>query len=86
MEKIPTHLANMEKLKAEAEHFDYINCAHNGTHIVARYLDDFIELDKRIIAGTIEPLESSAGFGWGEMGFGGKKSIRYNYGDAHICV
>lgn len=86
MEKVELHLANMQKLKAEAEHFDIINPAHNGTHLMARYLDDFIELDKRILAGTIEPLESSAGFGWGEMGFGGKKSIRYNYGGAHICV
>lgn len=86
-ENVPTHLANMEKLKARAAEFDVINPAHNGTHLMPGILDDFIALDKAIIAGTIEPLESSAGFGWPEGGaFGGGKSTRYNLGEAHICV
>ena len=87
-EKLPAHLANMEKLKTYAADFDIINPAHNGTHILPDILDDFIELDKRVIAGTIEPLESVAGFGWSERGFGGmpNKSKRYNVGAAHIVV
>ena len=60
-EKLPAHLANMEKLKTYAADFDIINPAHNGTHLLPDILDDFIELDKRVIAGTIEPLEERRG-------------------------
>lgn len=86
--QVQQHLANMEKLKAEAAHFDIINPAHNGTHLVARYLDDYIAVDKGYLDGSLKPLDSIAGFGCGE-GHGSSmwgKTQRYNYGDAHILV
>ena len=58
--------------------------AHNGTHLTKDYLYDFIELDRRYIAGTAEKLESAAGFGWSDSaeGFGGGGE-RYSYG--RVC-
>lgn len=77
------HLASMLKLKEREDEFDYINSAHNGTHLVKSYIDDFIELDRGMIAGTAEKMESAAGFGWsdGAEGFGGGGD-RYRYGKA----
>ena len=76
-----------KKLKSFDSDFDFINSAHNGTHLAKDYIDDFIELDQRFIAGTAEKLESAAGFGWSDSaaGFGGGGD-RYNYNRAHIIV
>ena len=84
---VSTHLETMLKLKAREDEFDFINSAHNGTHLTKDYLYDFIELDQRFIAGTATKLESAAGFGWsdGAAGFGGGGD-RYNYGRAHFVV
>ena len=84
---VAAHLASMEKLKTREAEFDYINSAHNGTHLTKDYLYDFIELDKQFIAGTAKKLDSAAGFGWADraVGFGGGGD-RYNYGRAHIVV
>ena len=86
-DNIPTHLETMKKLKSFAPEFDFINSAHNGTHLTKDYIDDFIELDKKIIEGSIEKLDSTAGFGWADRadGFGGG-GARYNYGRAHFVV
>ena len=84
---VPAHLETMEKLKARESEFDFINSAHNGTHLTKDYLYDFIELDKQFIAGTAKKLDSAAGFGWAETaeGFGGGGE-RYNYCRAHLVV
>ena len=75
-------------LKSFEDQFDFINSAHNGTHLTKDYIDDFIELDKRFIAGTAEKLDSTAGFGWadGPGGFNNAPQERYNYGRAHFIV
>ncbi len=85
---IPTHLETMLKLKTFEDQFDFINSAHNGTHLTKDYIDDFIELDKRFIAGTAKKLDSTAGFGWadGPGGFNNAPQERYNYGRAHFIV
>ncbi|MBR0087190.1 MAG: MBL fold metallo-hydrolase [Lachnospiraceae bacterium] len=85
--KVPAHLETMLKLKKFEDQFDFINSAHNGTHLTKDYLEDFIELDNRLIAGTATKLDSAAGFGWsdGAAGFGGGGN-RYNYGRAHMIV
>ena len=84
---VPAHLETMEKLKVREAEFDFINSAHNGTHLTKDYLDDFIELDRQYIAGTAKKLDSAAGFGWADSaeGFGGGGD-RYNYGRAHIVI
>ena len=84
---IPAHLESMLKLKRFDADFDFINSAHNGTHLTKDYIDDFIELDRRFIAGTAEKLDSAAGFGWSDSaaGFGGGGD-RYNYKRAHFIV
>ena len=81
---VPAHLESMLKLKAREDEFDFINSAHNGTHLTKDYLYDFIELDRRYIAGTAKKLDSAAGFGWSDSaeGFGGGGE-RYSYG--RVC-
>ena len=51
--RIKAHRANMLKLKARSEEFDSICPAHNGAPIARSYIDDFIELNDRILAGKV---------------------------------
>ena len=48
---VQDYLANMAKLKARENEFTMICPAHNGCPITSRYVDLFIELGERIIAG-----------------------------------
>ena len=84
---VPEHLESMEKLKSREAEFDFINSAHNGTHLTKDYIDDFIELDRQYIAGTAKKLDSAAGFGWADSaeGFGGGGE-RYNYNRAYFVI
>lgn len=50
-EAIRRHLANMEKLAARRNAFDFILPAHNGSAILPEYIDLFMDFDKRILAG-----------------------------------
>lgn len=49
--RLEDHLANMEKLKTRQDDIRLICPAHNGAPIVASYIDTFIDLDHRILAG-----------------------------------
>lgn len=88
--RIAKHQRNMEKLKERFGDFDAICPAHNGNPINKKYIDDFIELDKQILAGTAQIMPTTAGFGFppNASGFGparGRKAVRAQYGDASIC-
>lgn len=58
------HKKHMERLKARRKEFDWICPAHNGTPITKDYLDAFIELDNRIMAGTEEIMPDTGGNGF----------------------
>ncbi|ADQ08043.1 Zn-dependent hydrolase including glyoxylase-like protein [Caldicellulosiruptor hydrothermalis 108] len=47
--KIEKHLENMHKIKKYDKNFDFICPAHNGAPISKLYIDDFVELDKKIL-------------------------------------
>lgn len=85
------HLANMQKLKQISDNFDYIMPAHNGSPISKKYIDDFIELDKQIMAGTQTFMPNLAGFGFpAELGSinifdPAKKAVRSQFGNASFC-
>ena len=51
MRAVEKHLNNMKKLKARVSEFDLICPAHNGTPILPRYIDTFIEMDEAILHG-----------------------------------
>ena len=63
-ELIKRHLHSMEKLWKREKEYDLICPAHNGVFISKKYVTDFIELDKALLNGTAERMESPAGFNW----------------------
>lgn len=63
MERILKHKENMNKLKDRSFEFDAICPAHNGNPINKKYIDNFIELDKRILEGSAKIMPTTAGFG-----------------------
>lgn len=59
------HKCNMEKLLAYLPKYDFIWPAHNGAPLFPEpYLQDFIALDQKIMEGTQEIKETTAGFGF----------------------
>ncbi|MCL2187853.1 MAG: MBL fold metallo-hydrolase [Defluviitaleaceae bacterium] len=62
--QIQAHKENMEKLLSLSHLYDAICPAHNGTPINKKYVSDFLELDKQILAGTQEEMPNTAGFGF----------------------
>lgn len=58
------HKNHMEHLKSRQQEFDLICPSHNGTPISKEYLDAFIELDRRIIAGTADIMPDTGGNGF----------------------
>lgn len=81
------HIVNMKKLKARSAEFDRIAPAHNGGPLDPSYIDDYIELADRLIAGTIEPEPTCAGFGWPVGLFGGDDILaRYTHKKASFIV
>ncbi len=59
------HQNNMKKLLARKKEYDWIWPAHNGAPLLPEpYLQDYIELDRQMIAGEIRPMETTAGFGF----------------------
>jgi len=93
--QVEAHKANMEKLLALSDLYDAVCPAHNGTPISKKYISDFIELDKQILAGTQTDMPNTAGFGFppklGDVGPFGKPwpfsgdIKRAQYGGASIC-
>ncbi len=66
-EMAKAHKENMEKLQKRRGEYDWIWPAHNGIPLYPdQYLSDFIELDKMVMEGRIEPMETTAGFGFPE--------------------
>ncbi|MCR5255048.1 MAG: MBL fold metallo-hydrolase [Acetatifactor sp.] len=86
-EIVKLHLANMRKLKERSHEFDRLVPAHNGGPLAKSYIDDYIDLSKAILEGSIKPLETVAGFGWPSTIFGGdEKLVRYHLGKAtFVC-
>ena len=86
---IEAHKNNMEKLLSMADLYDAICPAHNGTPINKRYISDFYELDKQILAGTQVDMPNTAGFGFPPKvgGFGPFSGdiTRAQFGGASIC-
>ncbi|MEX1307528.1 MAG: MBL fold metallo-hydrolase [Eubacteriales bacterium] len=63
--KVNSHLLNMQRLKKNRHAFEAICPSHNGCMLLPDpYIDDFIELDKRILDGTAEVKPDTAGFGY----------------------
>ncbi|MDD3361256.1 MAG: MBL fold metallo-hydrolase [Hespellia sp.] len=61
------HKKNMEKLMSRLDEFDWIWPAHNGAPLFPLpYLQDFIELDLKIMEGTQDVQKNTAGFGFPE--------------------
>ena len=84
-EIIKMHLANMQKLKKlDARR---LLPAHNGTPLNVSYLDDFIDLSRGVLDGTVRPCATVAGYGIPPMMWGGdRKLIRYRYKKASfVC-
>jgi glyoxylase-like metal-dependent hydrolase (beta-lactamase superfamily II) len=89
MEQIEAHKANMEKLLSLADHYDAVCPAHNGTPINKKYISDYLELDKQILAGTQIEMPNTAGFGFppkvGDTGPFSGDIRRAQYGGASVC-
>ena len=88
---VAKHLENMEKLAAHGDKIKSIWPAHNGSPLTPRYLYDYIELDKRILAGTAEEQPDLAGYNMGPDSSGLEsffkcRVVRYRYGEASIVV
>ena len=86
------HKKNMEKLIARRADYDILFPAHNGLPLIPdRYLADFIALDEKVMEGTQEIHEDTAGFGFPAdtqavpnpfMDYG--KLVRVSFGAANI--
>lgn len=50
--RVRAHLGNMLKLKARENEYDLIFPGHNGTPIDKSYIDMFIAVDEKVLAGT----------------------------------
>lgn len=84
---ITRHMRNAECLLARRGDFDYLFPAHNGYMLDPdRYLNDFIKLDKKILAGTAQERSDTAGFNYpadpmasgSEFGIFGKQKRVYH--------
>ena len=87
--QIEAHKTNMEKLLSLTDLYDAICPAHNGTPINKKYISDYYELDKQILAGTQADMPNTAGFGFppevsGKGTFSGDIK-RAQYNGASIC-
>ena len=81
------HMNNMQKLKSRSAEFDRLAPAHNGGPLDNSYIDDFIELSKRFIAGTADVADTCAGYGWPNNIFGGDEALkRISYKKATFVV
>ncbi len=86
-EMMTCHLHSMEKLKKRISDFDRIIPAHNGAPITNDYIDDFITLSEKYLAGEIIPEETVAGYGMPTFIFGGdKKLYRIKYKHASFII
>ena len=85
---VERHLENMRKLKAREGEYSVICPAHNGVFLSKDYLEDFLELDRRILEGTAEYADTAAGFRWGgEQQFSSQnRQRRAVYGKASIIL
>lgn len=85
LEIVKLHLGNMQKLKKL--NAKRLLPAHNGTPLDVSYLDDFIALSEKILAGTIDPCVTVAGYGIPPMMWGGDRKLkRYRYQKASfVC-
>lgn len=63
-ERVQKHLEVMEELITRADEYDIICPSHNGICISKDYINDFRELDRKILSNTAKLQESLAGFGW----------------------
>lgn len=73
---VQRHMNNMIKLKGRSGEFDRLAPAHNGGPLDNSYIDDFIELSKRLIDGTADVADTCAGFGWPNTIFGGDEALK----------
>ena len=89
MKQIEAHKTNMEKLLSLADLYDAVCPAHNGTPINKKYVSDYLELDKQILAGTQVEMPNTAGFGFppkvGDSGPFSGDIRRAQYGGASVC-
>ncbi|MCI8830079.1 MAG: MBL fold metallo-hydrolase [Lachnospiraceae bacterium] len=80
-ETAQAHLNNMEKLYARRKEYDALCPAHNGAMLDPdTYILDFMELDRRLIAGTANLLPDEGGFGWGPDSHDGSNPFFDKYG------
>jgi len=87
--RIAMHKTNMEKLISLENLYDAVCPAHNGTPINKKYIYDFLELDKQLLANTQIIMPTLAGFGFppvldGTGPFSGDIK-RAQYSGASIC-
>ena len=62
---VAQHRANAERLRARRGAFDFLVPAHNGYMLDPdMYLNDFIQLDSEILAGTAKVCPNTAGFNY----------------------
>ena len=65
LDSVEPFLRNMERLKSREAEYDFILPQHNGCPIVKRYIDDFIQNAKDILAGHphLAPIDDAPGSG-----------------------
>jgi glyoxylase-like metal-dependent hydrolase (beta-lactamase superfamily II) len=83
--RIRSHKANMEKLKARSNEFDFLCPAHNGAPMAKEYLDDYIKLSESILDGTAK-IEEKINHKYIEMSTLGPCLCRARYNQASFIV
>ena len=62
--RVQKHIEVMEELMRRSDEYDIICPAHNGICISKDYVNDFRELDRKILNNAAELQESVVGFNW----------------------